>query len=149
MRLRQRWHLGLMVLCLPLLGCTDSGTPLAGYELPGGVPEVYTYHAYESDGSLVVAGTLTMVSADSASINGTWDLKQVHASDQIGPQVGSGKLAGSVHEGTIWVNLNPSWKDNNVFLQGTVEGDRISGNWSWSTFIGRTAGGTFEAVKKL
>ena len=48
---------------------------------------------------------------------------------------------------SISMNLNPGWADNNVVLSGTVEKDRISGKWTWITFVGPTAEGTFEAIK--
>lgn len=139
----------LIVLSLSQLACTDQGAPTAGNGGPGGIPATYSYRAYNSAGNLLVVGTLTMTMEDSTSVVGSWAMDQVQTSDKVGPQVGTGKLAGMVSGKSIWINLNPSWMDNNVFLQGTVDGDRISGRWMWSTFVGSTAEGSFEAVKKL
>jgi hypothetical protein len=138
----------LIVLFLSQIACTDQGAPTADSLGPGGIPASYSYEAYTSAGNLLVVGTLTLVLADSASIGGTWALDQVLASDKVGPQVGTGKLAGMISGKSVWLNLNPGWVDNNVFLQGTMEGDRMRGKWMWSTFVGSTAEGTFEAIKK-
>jgi hypothetical protein len=85
---------------------------------------------------------------DSTSIVGSWALDQVQVSDKVGPQVGTGKLAGMMAGKSVSINLNPSWVDKNVFLQGTMDDSRMSGKWMWSTFVGSTAEGTFEAIKK-
>jgi hypothetical protein len=138
----------LFVLFLPLIACTDRGSPSAAGPGPGGIPATYSYQAYNSAGNLLVVGTMKLVPADSSSIGGSWVLQQVLVSDKVGPQVGTGKLAGTVSGKSVWMNLNPGWVDNNVFLQGTIENGRISGTWMWSTFVGSTAEGTFEAVKK-
>ena len=138
----------LILLSLYLIACTDEGVPTAGSSGPGGNPVSYTYRAYNLAGNLLVAGTLTMAMEDSTSIVGSWALDQVQASDRVGPQVGTGKLAGMIAGKSVWINLNPSWVDNNVFLQGTMDDSRMSGKWMWSTFVGSTAEGTFEAIKK-
>ena len=138
----------LILLSLSSIACTDEGAPNAGGSGPWGNPVSYSYRAYNSAGNLLVDGTLTMAMEDSTSIVGSWALDQVQASDKVGPQVGTGKLAGMMAGKSVWINLNPSWVDNNVFLQGTMDGSRMSGKWMWSTFVGSTAEGTFEAIKK-
>jgi hypothetical protein len=148
MRIRQVTLPILIVLYLSLVACTDEGSPSASYPGPVGTPAAYSYRAYDSGGSLAIVGTLTLVLADSAAIGGTWTLEQVLTGGKVGPQVGTGKLAGTISGTSIWVNLNPNWADNNVFLQGTIDDGRISGKWMWSTFVGNTAEGTFEAVEK-
>ena len=149
MRIRFVSLLILIVLSVALIACTDEGTPTASGPGPGGIPASYSYRAYNSAGNLLVVGTLTIAMEDSTSIVGSWTLDQVQASDKVGPQVGTGKLAGTMAGKSVWINLNPSWMDNNVFLQGTMDDGRIGGKWMWSTFVGSTAEGTFEAIKKL
>jgi hypothetical protein len=138
----------LIVLSLSLIACTDEGAPPALGPGPGGSPLSYSYRAYNSAGNLLVVGTLTMTMEDSTSIVGSWALDQVQVSDKVGPQVGTGKLAGMMAGKSVSINLNPSWVDKNVFLQGTMDDSRMSGKWMWSTFVGSTAEGTFEAIKK-
>jgi hypothetical protein len=137
----------VLTLFLSFVACTDKGDPPVGSLQPGGVPETYRYKAYNSEGDLAVNGTMTLAVIDTTSISGTWSFVAVLPSEKIGPQVGTGRLEGRLQKSSISINLNPGWADNNVFLQGTVSSDRISGRWMWSTFIGPTAEGTFEATR--
>lgn len=54
---------------------------------------------------------------------------------------------GGIRGARVTVNLNPQWVDNNVFLSGSFDKDRFSGTWMWSTFVGSTAEGKFEALQ--
>jgi len=45
------------------------------------------------------------------------------------------------------INLNPEWADNNVFLEGTIDGNKITGNWVYSGFGGVMNHGTYSAEK--
>lgn len=135
----------LISLIVTLTACNDRGSPVAGHLEPGGTTFDHGYRAYDSSGNLMIVGTLKLVLSDSASVNGTWSTTQVAASDNVGPQVGTGKLTGTMSGKFVWLNLNPGWVDNNVFLQGTIADGRISGTWTWSTYAGISARGTFEA----
>jgi hypothetical protein len=66
----------------------------------------------------------------------------------IGPQTGDGTLVGGFHNGKLWVELNPQFRDNNLQLTGTLVGNRYSGEWAWISFVGITSTGTFEAVRQ-
>jgi len=116
---------------------------------PSDVPGTYSYKAYNSSGVLAVSGTMTLAVVDSGSVSGTWTFVAVLRSERVGPQTGTGRLAGVVEKSSVSINLNPDWKDNNVFLLGTLSPDRIAGRWMWSTFSGPTAEGTFEATRVL
>lgn len=118
----------------------------------------YTYNGYDSSGDLLVTGTLwlyyeTRNDPDfSTTITGEWDLQQVKTAENIGPQVGQGKLRGSVEDnGTVYIDLNPGWADNNVTLFGHFGSelrDSIDGDWSFSTFVGPVNSGRFEAKSR-
>jgi hypothetical protein len=136
----------MMTCILSFVACTDKGDPPVGSLQPGGVPSNYNYMAYNSKGDLALNGTMKLTVIDSTSIAGTWSIVAVLPSEKVGPQVGTGKLTGTIQNSLVWINLNPGWVDNNVFLQGTLSSDRITGRWMWSTFIGPTADGTFEAM---
>jgi hypothetical protein len=136
-----------MTLCLSFVACTDKGEQPVGSLQPRGVPDKYIYKAYNSKGDLAVSGTMTLVGIDTTSVSGTWSFVAVLPSEKVGPQIGTGGLTGTIQKSSISINLNPGWADNNVFLQGTVSSDRITGRWMWSTFIGPTAEGTFEAMR--
>lgn len=89
-----------------------------------------------------------MAKTDSTAIAGTWAFQGVSSVDRVGPQVGSGTLAGELTGSKLSIDLNPGWRDNNVILIGSAQGEKIVGTWSWITFAGPTSNGTFEAVKK-
>jgi hypothetical protein len=108
----------------------------------------YNYTAYDSLGSIAAEGTLTFEMKDSLSITGEWEIKKVENPQNIGPQVGKGELVGGLNDGTLWIELNPDFRDNNVFLQGKLEKNKYNGKWFYSSFIGLTNWGRFEAQKK-
>jgi hypothetical protein len=105
----------------------------------------YNYTAYDSLGSIVAVGTLSFEMKDSTNITGVWEIKKVGDPQNIGPQVGKGELVGGLSDGTLWIELNPEFRDNNVFLQGKLEKNKYNGKWFYSSFIGLTNWGTFEA----
>jgi hypothetical protein len=127
-------------------GCRDSGDSPVNSLLPGPTPSTYDYRAYTSGGTLAVVGTITLQIRDSLSLTGTWANEGVSDLNKIGPQVGAGTLVGKLDGLSISVNLNPGWADNNVILAGSVEADKISGTWTWVSFIGPTSSGKFEAT---
>jgi hypothetical protein len=137
----------LSVLALTINACKDSGDPVASVPPLGGPPASYSYSAFNSKGQLVVVGSMTVAMMDSRIVSGTWRLECVAQCENVGPQTGTGTLRGSIQESTVTINLNPGWADNNVFLSGSFDKDRFSGTWMWSTFVGPTSEGTFEALK--
>jgi hypothetical protein len=138
----------VLVLCLLSPACEDQGEDPVSSPYPGTVPSTYTYRAYTSSGALAVQGTLTLARSDSTTIVGTWTLEGVLSIDRVGPQIGTGTVAGVMTGSTLSLDLNPGWRDNNVILHGTIDGEKIVGTWSWVTFAGPTTNGAFEAVRK-
>jgi len=130
-------------------GCKDLGeaeSQASPSGTPGAIQTSYFYKAYSSDGSVAVSGRIDLgLSADS-TLSGTWTLIATSDAKNIGPQVGSGRLAGNVHSARVFINLSPNIVDNNVFLNGTLGSNSMSGTWTWSTLIGPTASGKFEAI---
>ncbi len=123
----------------------------------------YTYAAFDSTGASIVKGTLTLHFKDTAEdtiayndrykyqITGSWKLESSHSKAETGPQTGSGDLSGSVgKDGTVWINLNPDWVDNNVFLYGRFKDQQhndLEGKWMWSGFVGYINGDRFTALR--
>jgi hypothetical protein len=137
----------MFALALIINACTDRGDPVSSWPPLGGPPFTYRYNAYNSKGLLVVTGWMTLAVTDSWTVSGAWLLTSVAAGENVGPQTGGGTLAGNIQGASITVNLNPGWVDNNVFLSGSFGKDRFSGTWMWSTFVGPTSQGMFEAIK--
>ena len=118
----------------------------------------YTYMAFDEKGAAAVIGELHIDAKPGEAprsylLEGTW---ATHSAGPIkpglGPQVGEGKLVGSVEsDGTFRINLNPDYADNNVNLTGVFENrryDEVEGEWEHVTFIGPTSTGTFAAARE-
>jgi len=106
------------------------------------------YTAYDSIGFVVSEVTLSFEMKDSTNITGVWEIQKAGNPQNIGSQVGNGVLVGGLNDGTLLIELNPDFRDNNVFLQGELEENKCNGKWFYSSFIGLTNWGTFEAQKK-
>jgi hypothetical protein len=111
------------------------------------VTGVYSYSAYAGD-ALVVRGDITLGVDPDSTITGTWRLARVPGSDTtvvVGPQIGKGTLVGRLDSDGAWVDLNPGWADNNVFLDLPRDSTLPrSGSWSFSTIVGPVASGRVE-----
>ena len=137
----------LFLLALTINACKDSGDPVASMSPLPSSPTSYCYSGYNSKDLLVVVGAMTLAFADSQTVSGTWILECVAPCENFGPHTGSGALRGSIQGKRVIVDLNPGWADNNVLLSGSIDKDRFSGTWMWSTFVGPTSEGRFEALR--
>ena len=119
-------------------------------------PGTYVYKAFDSTGILIVEGWLKFKVDDSIQpdddmnylpIEGVWHLNKIGNPGHIGDQVGDGILKGTIEDDKIWINLNPGWADNNVYLNGKLDGNKFDGEWFYSTFVGAINGGPFQYRK--
>ena len=110
-------------------------------------PGAYLYTASDTSGTVIVEGWFTMEYQNSTEINGEWHFQKIGNPQNIGPQVGDGDLLGTKDSSRVQINLNPQYKDNNVFLLGEIEGHQYIGEWHWITIIGPTNKGDFEAIQ--
>jgi hypothetical protein len=127
-----------------IMACGDPTLSLAGGDPSG----AYSYVA-RSGLTPVVTGTVTLLVDGDSAVTGTWELRRVPGTDttiQVGPQLGSGTLAGRLNaSGIVALDLNPGWADNNVFLAfGATARDLLTGTWDHSTLIGPVAGGPVQ-----
>jgi hypothetical protein len=145
-RLEEWCGLAVSLVAITFLSfsCEDGGSETGVGQVPSGA---YRYTSYDTNGVAVVRGWLTITYQDSAHITGEWRLDKIGNPQGIGPQVGSGKLAGSFHEGKLIVELNPQFRDNNLQLVGYFQQGDYRGEWFWISFVGITGRGTFEAIK--
>lgn len=98
---------------------------------------------------MVLKGSWDLLIAPDSSITGTWSAHAVSGPDSlvtgVGPQVGSGQLEGHLlGDGSLTINMNPGWFDNNVFVNVGPRGGDTDATWDWSTFAGPTAHGFFR-----
>jgi hypothetical protein len=109
--------------------------------------DIYQYSGYDSLGVQIIEGSLFFEYGDSILISGEWDFNVIGSPENIGPQTGEGEYIGTVENNQLLINLNPEWADNNVFLEGTIDGNKITGNWVYSGFGGVMNHGAFSAEK--
>jgi len=131
------------ILALGALNCNES-TTIMSPRLGGR----FLYKSFDSTGTKIVEGWLTLIYRDSVHITGEWHFQKVGSPQRIGPQVGDGVLEGGVRDETVWVELQPQNRDNNLQLTGTIENGRYHGEWVWISFVGVTNRGPFEAIRE-
>jgi len=138
-------YVQIVLLSLSLIiSCEKDDSPI-GFE--PGTPGSFTYQSYDTLGIQIVYGWLKIEPIDSVNIKGSWQLYSLSTRNDIGPQVGEGKLLGHIEGTSISMELNPQFKDNNLSLVGIINNNRIEGKWYWMSFIGVTNWGTFKAIK--
>ena len=108
---------------------------------------VYAYSGYNRDGLQIVRGELTFAFGEGGRVSGQWHLRALVDTARIGPQHGSGSLTGTLNNGTLSVNLNPRFVDNNVILSGRFDRTSYAGRWQWIGFPGVINHGTFRAAR--
>jgi len=123
----------------------DKDNSINGLELPAGT---YTYTGFDSMGVKIVTGWIKIVFDDSTHISGEWELDKIGDPQNIGSQVGSGNLVGILENNQLFVNLNPDYVDNNVFLTCPYDDQKLTGKWNYSGFPGIINYGTFVGERK-
>ncbi|MBN1397184.1 MAG: hypothetical protein JXA06_04045 [Bacteroidetes bacterium] len=110
--------------------------------------EPFSYTAYNTSGVPIVNGWMTIYIQDSSKVTGEWHFSKIGDPEDIGPCIGEGNLVGSVNIEHLHINLNPKYKDNNVFLIGNIQADKFEGEWVWGGFAGIINTGSFIAVRQ-
>jgi hypothetical protein len=113
----------------------------------------YTYTAFAEDGIRLLVGTIVLHPRYSRldfeqEIEGSWTIGWAPGADTtslVGPQVGSGVLAGVATEEGITLYLPQITTDSSVQLSGTVRNNEFRGEWSYTTIAGPVARGEFTA----
>jgi hypothetical protein len=113
----------------------------------------YTYTAFAEDGTRLLVGTIVLHPRYSRldfeqEIEGSWTIGWAPGADTtslVGPQVGSGVLAGVATEEGITLYLPQITTDSSVQLSGTVRNNEFRGEWSYTTIAGPVARGEFTA----
>jgi len=130
----------IFIYALALVSC-EANNSITGTRDSG----QYTYQAYDSLGTLIVSGVLSMNLADTDQVSGSWQMSNLNNRQDIGPQTGSGKLSGTLNDSQLVIDLNPDFRDNNVILSAMNSSGSFEGKWTWISFIGPTNWGTFKA----
>jgi|WetSurMetagenome_2_1015567.scaffolds.fasta_scaffold44441_2 hypothetical protein len=109
----------------------------------------FQYMAYDTTGTPMVSGWMTINIQDSTHVTGEWHFNKLNNPLNIGPQTGEGNLIGLFDNGQLHINLNPDYIDNNVFLIGKIQAVTYSGTWNWSGYPGLINRGNFQATRQL
>lgn len=133
----------IFLFCLIFVVCSENGKSVFRIEKQN----TYSYTGFDSTGVVIVRGQLTFDFGDSNQVTGQWCFERVGDVNNTGPQVGEGDLTGGLNGEQLWINLNPDYADNNVFLSGILKNNEYTGTWTYSTFAGPVNQGTFEAEK--
>lgn len=133
------WLLSLAGLVAVLSGCAQPGATLTADAA------TYDYVAFDAENNPVVRGELRFEQVEDGRVLGSWRTNQVASPvGRIGPQVGAGRLRGSVRPNSLLVDLNPQTRGNNVTLEGKPGGRGYAGTWSFVDFRGPAGQGRFE-----
>jgi hypothetical protein len=133
--------LAILALFSILAGCNKDN------RVQSAPSRTFQYLAFDTIGSLIVNGWMTMNIQDSSHITGEWHFKKVGNPQNIGPQTGDGTLSGGFDNGQLRINLNPNYVDNNVLLQGQAQSTTYSGTWIWSGYPGLLNRGNFHEMR--
>ena len=107
----------------------------------------FKYLAFDTIGTLIVSGWMTINIKDSTHITGEWHFNKIGNPQNIGHHTGDGSLVGGFDNGQLYINLNPNIVDDNVFLNGQLQITTYSGTWIWSGFPGLLNRGNFQAMR--
>lgn len=142
----KRIYILSLVVCLSLLFYfCDGDNPFNGIKVPDGA---YAYKGYDSTDVKIVCGWIKFDFDDSSMVSGEWELDKIGDPQNIGPQIGSGELVGNVQDDQLYINLNPQYADNNVFLTSPYSDQKLEGTWNYAGFPGVINHGSFVAEKK-
>jgi len=85
---------------------------------------------------------LPELGVEDQEFTGTWEM--VSTSPEFPKQsVTPGSYKGAIQKGTISIDLNPGWADNNVVFWGEIKGELLTGQWFHATFAGGAPMGKF------
>ena len=107
----------------------------------------FLYRGYDSAGKHIIRGWLSMNADGTGFVDGAWCLDRIGAPENIGPQIGLGRLRGRIEGARISLNLNPGFMDFHVSLTGAFDEVSFRGTWRYATIREIVSEGAFEAIK--
>ena len=100
---------------------------------------IFNYKGFDGQGITVVTGRLDLVFYFDDHVLGNWALQRVgNSTNDIGPQIGQGKLTGFVDTSTgiLGIGLTPPGRIDAVLLDGPVGGYQTNGSWLYTNYTG-------------
>lgn len=130
----------LLALILLAPACSD---PSSGF---GSISGTYAYQAFDDQSRPLVQGIL-QITQTGAQLSGTWSnaTTPLGAQTDVGPQVGTGTLSGTITGTGFTISLNPA-AQNYVELRGGLNNDRLVGSWEFVSTVPPGNGGPMIAI---
>lgn len=108
----------------------------------------YEFVMYDSLNTRLIGGKLTFRTNDTvhtAEIDIEHEYKDFYSHGNM--KSGKNYMHYNKNSGIIFINMNPSSTDDNVFITLTATGGKLTGTWTHSTIAGEMGKGTFTAKK--
>lgn len=140
---------GMIVFAISLLIAISAlAIGCNGQSVGPAPPGAFEYKSYDSLGTMIAQGWMVLI-VDSARATGEWHFRKIGDPKNIGPQTGDGFFEGQLLQGQLDLDLNPQYRDNNVLLSGSYDGETFAGNWDYVGFPGVINQGRFSAVRRI
>jgi len=128
---------GFFIAFMFFIGCSG---------ILGPAGNTYNYRAYDQSNKLVVIGDLVFHQLDTVHVKGSWHMLNVNGAEMTGISEAFGKFEGQLEADSLYIDLNPQWRDNNVILLGQFKKGIYQGKWQHIGLPGVMSEGRFEAT---
>jgi hypothetical protein len=129
----------ILALFVILIGCKEDSL------VQSSSSGTFKYMAYDTVGTLIVSGWMKIDIQDSTHVTRYWHFNKINNPRNIGTHTSEGKLVGGFENNQLHIDLNPDYRDNNVFLCGRMEDNIYKGTWTWCGFADPINRGSFQA----
>jgi hypothetical protein len=134
---------------LIIYSCSSTGhSTETTYELSAGE---YTYTIWDSVSNKILEGEMNISTVSKTAVTGSYKTSVIYDSTFPGvTRLQGGDFKGKFlpETGMLSINMNPKVADYNVYFSGKSESNKITGDWTLSTFSGTKNKGKFQAIKK-
>lgn len=125
-------NLFLMAVCIFVVSCSGGSNKVnsTGYLSEG----QYKFVMYDSTGSMVSEGNLTVKSYSDSKISGNYNFIKVISEFEGYQSMKKGEFTGNINtkEKMVLINTNPTQADDNVFFNLKIESNRLEGQWYYA-----------------
>jgi hypothetical protein len=140
----------LYLLGASLIGCTQChNKEITTSAFVETVLSDYVFTMSDTYGSKILDGNLSLKVYIEPEFSGTYTKTTVYRESFAGLSTMSGSCTGKLNEKdkSGFINMNPKISDNNIMINFRVQGDALTGTWTYSTMTGSRDNGVFTATK--
>ena len=134
-----------LFMSLPVLQACSGGNQSVTSSSPAGK---YEFVMYDSSDSRLLDGMITLRKTDTTYVS------DITISNKYADFYSYGNMKSAKNythynknEKTLFINMNPSSTDDNIFITLTSSGNELNGNWTHTTIAGDMGKGKFTAKK--